>query len=251
MAIEDDNILMAEDLHSLVKKISLSNNTITITPVKGTNYTLQIPNDKVLQYQSAHNGNLPILGRASTSTDNIADTTKYSSGITLNPATNTITATTFKGALNGNASTATKATQDASGNIITSTYAKKTDLSSYTPIITSGTYFSESVITLKTNATSGSYTLTKDFFGTINIGASNSSGNSGSGGTYNISIGTIVNVSVTCGWRGTGEGRETYSENKTFSIYIPKGTKITCTADTSDKPYASSCYISLSGLLRK
>lgn len=42
MAIEDDNILMAEDLHSLVKKISLSNNTITITPVKGSNSTLQI-----------------------------------------------------------------------------------------------------------------------------------------------------------------------------------------------------------------
>ncbi len=37
-------------------------------------------------------------------------------------------ATTFYGALSGNASTATKATQDASGNVITSTYATKTEM---------------------------------------------------------------------------------------------------------------------------
>lgn len=38
-------------------------------------------------------------------------------------------AKTFIGSLSGNASTATKATQDASGNVITSTYATKTELS--------------------------------------------------------------------------------------------------------------------------
>ena len=40
----------------------------------------------------------------------------------------TIVADTFSGSLSGNASTATKATQDASGNTITSTYATKTEL---------------------------------------------------------------------------------------------------------------------------
>ena len=43
----------------------------------------------------------------------------------------------FVGALNGNADTATKATQDASGNIITSTYATKAELST---VATSGSY---------------------------------------------------------------------------------------------------------------
>ena len=54
-------------------------------------------------------------------------------GITFNPSTKTLTAVTFKGNLRGNATSATsatKATQDASGNVITTTYAKQTDLSS-------------------------------------------------------------------------------------------------------------------------
>lgn len=54
-------------------------------------------------------------------------------GITFNPSTKTLTAVTFKGNLSGNATyatSATKATQDASGNVITTTYAKQTDLSS-------------------------------------------------------------------------------------------------------------------------
>nr|DAT27813.1 MAG TPA: hypothetical protein [Caudoviricetes sp.] len=54
-------------------------------------------------------------------------------GITYNPSTKTLTAVTFKGNLSGNATSATsatKATQDASGNVITATYAKQTDLSS-------------------------------------------------------------------------------------------------------------------------
>ena len=44
-------------------------------------------------------------------------------------------ATTFHGALSGNASTATKATQDASGNVITNTYATKTALSSVSNLV--------------------------------------------------------------------------------------------------------------------
>ena len=41
---------------------------------------------------------------------------------------------TSSGSITGNAATATKATQDGSGNVITSTYAKKTDLNSYLPL---------------------------------------------------------------------------------------------------------------------
>ena len=43
----------------------------------------------------------------------------------------------FVGSLNGNAATATKATQDASGNVITTTYAKKSELN--TDNVSSGT----------------------------------------------------------------------------------------------------------------
>ena len=54
---------------------------------------------------------------------------------TLNPVTGELKAVKFTGTFNGNATSATsatKATQDASGNVITSTYAKKTELPSTT-----------------------------------------------------------------------------------------------------------------------
>jgi hypothetical protein len=51
------------------------------------------------------------------------------SGVTANYKNGTITATGgFIGKLTGNADTATKATQDGSGNVITSTYATKAEL---------------------------------------------------------------------------------------------------------------------------
>ena len=50
----------------------------------------------------------------------------YASGNAVVP--NVLTAGTFKGNLNGNAETATKATQDGNGNVITDTYALKTSL---------------------------------------------------------------------------------------------------------------------------
>lgn len=49
------------------------------------------------------------------------NTTRFSTGITMNPAQNSITATKFNGELNGKA---TKATQDGDGATITSTYVK-------------------------------------------------------------------------------------------------------------------------------
>ncbi len=52
------------------------------------------------------------------------NTTRFSTGITMNPSKESITATTFNGELNGNAKTATKATQDANGAAIAATYVK-------------------------------------------------------------------------------------------------------------------------------
>lgn len=80
-------------------------------------------------YPSTDNVEYPITARYNTTTGSsyYAEYGRYSTGVTLNPSTNTITATKFKGALTGNADTATKATQDASGNVITSTYETKAD----------------------------------------------------------------------------------------------------------------------------
>lgn len=85
-------------------------------------------------YPTTTNKEYPITARYDTTTgaSYYAEYGRYSTGVTLNPSTNTITATTFKGALTGNADTATKATQDASGNVITSTYVKKADIPSFT-----------------------------------------------------------------------------------------------------------------------
>lgn len=83
-------------------------------------------------YSSTTNVEYPITARYNTTTGETyyAEYGRYSTGVTLNPSTKTITASKFKGALVGNADTATsatKATQDASGNVITSTYETKVD----------------------------------------------------------------------------------------------------------------------------
>lgn len=62
-------------------------------------------------YSSTSNVEYPITTRYNTTTGETyyAEYGRYSTGVTLNPSTNTITATTFKGDLTGNAATATYA----------------------------------------------------------------------------------------------------------------------------------------------
>lgn len=81
-------------------------------------------------YATTGDKEYPITTRYNTTTGETyyAEYGRYSTGVTLNPSTNTITATTFKGKLTGNADTATKATQDASGNVIADTYETKEDV---------------------------------------------------------------------------------------------------------------------------
>jgi hypothetical protein len=61
-------------------------------------------------YPTTTNKEYPITARYNTSTGSsyYAEYGRYSTGVTLNPSTNAITATTFKGDLDGNADTATK-----------------------------------------------------------------------------------------------------------------------------------------------
>lgn len=75
--------------------------------------TVKIPasddtNNKVTQTVSTDNSELPLLAKASNATSTVTDTSKFAAAVKLNPSTGTITATKFKGPLNGNADTATK-----------------------------------------------------------------------------------------------------------------------------------------------
>ena len=75
----------------------------------------------------------------------------YDTDITINPSTNTITATNFA----GNASTATKATKDGSGNVITSTYLTQSAASTtyLTKADASSTYVKKAGDTMTGNLT--------------------------------------------------------------------------------------------------
>lgn len=81
-------------------------------------------------YATTSNVEYPITARYATTTgaSYYAEYGRYSTDVTLNPSTKTITATAFKGKLIGNADTATKATQDTNGNVIADTYETKVNV---------------------------------------------------------------------------------------------------------------------------
>lgn len=75
--------------------------------------TWQVPTNtdsKVLQTVSTTAGEFALLAKDQTAVTTTTCGSVFASGVTVNPSTKTITATTFKGALSGNATTATTAT---------------------------------------------------------------------------------------------------------------------------------------------
>lgn len=108
----------------------------------GKNYAVQLNQEKafvnvpwtdqnVLQNAAiSSDGSYSVLLGGSANTTAQTGAVNKAGGLTYNPSTKVLTTTTFKGALSGNAATATKATQDASGNVITSTYATKSEVTS-------------------------------------------------------------------------------------------------------------------------
>lgn len=112
-----------------ISGLSVSGTTITYTKADGSSGTITTQDTntdtKVTQTNSTSSTAYPILVKNGTGTGTITSGTLFNSGVTLTPSTGTITATKFKGALEGNANTATKATQDANGNAITTTYLAK------------------------------------------------------------------------------------------------------------------------------
>lgn len=117
----------------------------------GKNYAVQLNDEKafvnvpwtdqnVLQNAAiSTDGSYNVLVGGSSNTTAQTGAVNKAGGLTYNPSTKVLSTTTFKGALNGNAATATKATQDASGNVIADTYAKKSDIVAPTVNAASGT----------------------------------------------------------------------------------------------------------------
>ena len=86
------------------------------------------PADEKVKAAAATTGTLYLTGVTAAGTNGVSFVNASGKAVTVNAATGAVTAPKFVGALEGNASTATKATQDASGNVITETYATKTEL---------------------------------------------------------------------------------------------------------------------------
>ena len=134
--------------------LSASGKIITYTKGDGSTGTITTQDTntdtKVTQTNTTANANYPILLKNGTGTSEVTSTTLFDDGITVNPSTGIVTATKFKGSLEGNATTAisatsattaasaTKASQDASGNVIVDTYATKSELNGKQPTITGG-----------------------------------------------------------------------------------------------------------------
>lgn len=93
-------------------------------------------------YPTTTSAEYPITARYNTTTGSsyYAEYGRYSTGVTLNPATNTITATTFKGNLDGNAS------KDGDGNVIKDTYANKSNAETWTFTLADGSTITKKVV---------------------------------------------------------------------------------------------------------
>lgn len=112
-----------------IKTLAISGTTITYTKGNGTTGTLTTQDNDYRVTNTANNSvKAYITGTTSSSTN--TGTQVFDTGIYISTTAGELVASKFTGALNGNAASATKATQDASGRVISDTYALKTDIPS-------------------------------------------------------------------------------------------------------------------------
>lgn len=137
--------------------LSISGHTVSLV-AGGTTSSVTVPdnndNNAVTQtISSTSNADYRVLFSSTADDTTRTEGTRKDTDFKYNPSTNTLTVGTVSGSLSGNATSATKATQDASGNTITSTYKTVASLKSkggvYQPI-----YFDSSG-----NAQNTTYTL--------------------------------------------------------------------------------------------
>lgn len=96
-----------------------------VTGVTGSSVKLPTYPSNVKQTASTASEEYPVLIKSNTGAGETTSNVQFASGITINPSSNTLTATSFTGTLNG---TASKATADGNGQNIALTYAKISDI---------------------------------------------------------------------------------------------------------------------------
>ena len=146
------------------------------------------PNTDTLVTQTLDSTNTarPVLLSSSTSTG--TRTALMTTGVTINPSTKTVTASTFSGDLSG---TATKASQDASGNVITTTYATITNVDSKIATAISSVYKPAGSVTFANLPTLGS-SLLGNVYNVTDSFTTTSSFLEGAGKTYPAGTNVVV-----------------------------------------------------------
>ena len=143
--------------------------------------TVTLPSDSntdtlVTQNVSTANENHPILLSVTkdATTNQGAKTSIFASGVKVNPSTGTVTATTFSGALSGNASTATQFSANKAVTLtgdVTGTASSKAGWSVATTLansgVTAGTYGPSADVTGNNNATISVPEITVDAKGRV------------------------------------------------------------------------------------
>lgn len=185
-------------------------------------------NTKVTQTPTSTDASYPLLLSPSGQTQETNTTSYFNSGVVLNPSTKTISAN-----IDGNAKTATsadsatKATKDASGNVITETYSKTNHTHNYAGSSSAGGVANSAtkLATSRTVRTNLSSTSTASFDGSANI----EPGVTGTlpvanGGTGKTTLGDSANALI----NGLSTSSDTPKDNDYYvSQYAGGGTTTT------------------------
>lgn len=227
-----------------IKNASISGNIITYTRGDDTTATLTLPSlsdTKVTQTavtSSSYTNWRPLIWGASNSATegfNPATTTDgvfTTQTLSVQPSSGTIKASIFKGDLNGNADTASRAAADGSGQIITTTYIKGLSINNSTITYTKGNDTTDSFNVPDTKNTAGS---TQDANKLFLIGAKSQAANPQ---TYSSSKVYVTDGTITAStFSGDLNGNATTATTATkdasgnvISAYIKNIEKVTGTA---------------------
>ena len=128
----------------------------------------------ISQTVATDNAEYPLLSRTTTSTDTSNGHAKFAAGVTLNPSTKTITATTFAGNLKGNADTATKLQTARTITLTGSVTGSGTFDGSDNLSITTTTNHTHSYLPLSGGTVTGSVTMSGNAVQLNKVGTSSS-----------------------------------------------------------------------------
>lgn len=171
---------MDEEINGSIKSLSVSGKTITYTKNDGSTGTITTQDtntDTKVTNTLATTTKAYVTGTTSATTS--TGTQVFDTGVYLDTTAGQLVATTFKGALDGNAKTATsatsatsatKATQDGSGNTITSTYETKSAASA--KLTEAKTYADSAAAKVKNdllNGAGGAYDTLKELGDLIDV----------------------------------------------------------------------------------